>query len=90
VAPPQIAIVSATYGRACGPTAIGNRTELVGRECNGKAACSYLVNNAAGDPFPGCAKDFDVEYRCHACAGTTKVTHAAAKDENYKVNLPCN
>ena len=83
-----ITVTTATYGLGCGVPP-GNRTEIVGRECNGKAACSFAVSNKDGDPKPGCAKDFVVEYRCGADTTVKKADHPAVTDENYAVDLKC-
>jgi hypothetical protein len=83
-----ITVTTATYGLGCGVPP-GNRTDIVGRECNGKGACSFAVSNKAGDPKPGCPKDFAVEYRCGADTSVKKAEHPAVTDENYAVDLKC-
>lgn len=59
-----IIVQSATYGDNCG-VAIGNVTHHIARACNGKPSCGYTVNyNLIGDPAHGCAKSYEVLYRC--------------------------
>jgi hypothetical protein len=82
-----ISVVSATYGRACGAVP-GNYTQSVVDECNGRFDCTYPPADRRGDPFPGCAKDFSVEYRCGNGARVRRAEHAA-KDEPYNVELTC-
>jgi hypothetical protein len=62
---PEIAIVQATYGGgACGAPA-GNVTPALARTCDGKADCTYKVDpSVLGDPKFGCAKTFEVIWRC--------------------------
>ena len=86
--PRTISVTAATYGLSCGVPA-GNRTDIVGHECNGKSTCSFTVSNKDGDPKPGCPKDFVVEYRCAADLPVKKAEHAAQTDENYAVDLKC-
>jgi len=61
-----IGVTSATYGgnpNAHAPT--GNATSSVAFLCNGSAFCDYAVwSTALGDPAPGVAKDFYVQYTC--------------------------
>jgi len=83
-----INVVSATFGKACGAPA-GNHTQLVATECNGKDKCAFFVTNPGKDPFPNCAKDFAVEYRCGTQAEARHVEHAAVGGENYTVDLVC-
>src|SRR5690348_15607273 len=71
-----IAVVEATYGRSCSGSATpsrtpyevtaGNATKSVADECNGKKGrCELLVSASKfGDPAPGCAKDFFIQWRC--------------------------
>jgi hypothetical protein len=86
--PGNIAVQAATYGGACGAPA-GNHTTFVAQACNGKPQCSYNVSNAQGDPKPGCAKDFIVEYRCGNAPELSTVKHPAAENENYAIELAC-
>ncbi len=83
-----ISVVAATFGKACGAPA-GNSTPPVAQECNGKAQCSYFVTNPTTDPFPGCAKDFEVQYRCGKQTALRHVEHPAIAGENYPVDLSC-
>jgi len=73
----KIQVVEASYGSNCNvPT--GNVTGKVSSACMGKVdSCSYLIDvNEIGDPAPGCAKDFSVNWRCGS----------PAKDHQF--NLP--
>jgi hypothetical protein len=59
-----IEIRSATYGANCGAQ-LGNVSAAIAAACRGKAQCDYTIDvNKLGDPAPGCAKDFAVEYYC--------------------------
>lgn len=59
-----IEIVEATYGRNCGAKP-GNVSDHVARMCSAEKSCSYIVSvNRIGDPAGGCAKSFDVQWRC--------------------------
>jgi hypothetical protein len=60
----DIRVMQATYGPNCGAPK-GNATVAVAQACDGKKACSYRVHvHELGDPAPGCAKTFEVLYRC--------------------------
>jgi hypothetical protein len=83
-----IMVQTATYGVVCGVPA-GNRTELVARECNGKAQCTFTVSNKEGDPKPGCSKDFSVDYRCAPDGPLKNASHPAVQNENYPIDLKC-
>jgi len=57
-------IDSATYGGNC-KVPIGNVTDKVGSSANWKDSASIPISNGTfGDPAPGCAKSFDVAYKC--------------------------
>jgi len=59
-----IRVLSATYGANCQAQA-GNSTRAIGKSCNGKENCNYIVDvNILGDPASGCAKGFSVDYQC--------------------------
>jgi hypothetical protein len=59
-----ISVVEATYGANCG-AAGGNATALVKSDCDGRHTCGFPVELAkTGDPAPGCAKDFKVQWTC--------------------------
>jgi len=62
--PPEISIVSGTYGGNCHvPT--GNVTASLAAACNGKTSCDYVVDyHVIGDPAYGCAKDYVATWRC--------------------------
>lgn len=86
-----ITVSSATYGAVC-RVAAGNDTANVAGKCNGKSTCSYVVSNntrPGGDPAPGCAKDFKVQYSCGS-GGQKEASHPASVDEGYSVTLSCN
>jgi len=65
-----IAIDTATYGGNCSSSSIsiGNVTDKVSGgdiSCNSKESCSIPISNASfGDPAKGCAKSFDIAYKC--------------------------
>ena len=66
VPPPEgtLEIVEATYGGSCKATE-GNVTKSVVSSCSGNKHCNYVVDvYRLGDPASGCAKDFDVRWRC--------------------------
>jgi hypothetical protein len=57
-------IDSATYGGNC-KVPIGNVTDKVGSSANWRDSASIPISNGTfGDPAPGCAKSFDVAYKC--------------------------
>jgi len=61
-----IMVDSATYGGNC-KVPIGNVTTKTGTDlnCNYKENCSIPISNKTfGDPASGCAKSFDVAYKC--------------------------
>ena len=59
-----ITVDSATYGGNCSAS-IGNMTNSVAGMCNWKGNCSIPISNSTfGDPAKGCAKSFDIAYRC--------------------------
>ncbi len=67
--PPQqdnvIHVTGATYGGQTCHTAAGNVTHFLADACNGKKTCDYVVQyQTIGDPAPGCAKDFNVQWTC--------------------------
>jgi hypothetical protein len=84
----EITITSATFGGACG-AAPGNHTSLVAEACNGKDQCAFFVTNPGKDPFPGCAKDFSVQYRCDKQAATRQLERPPVQGENYTVVMSC-
>lgn len=61
-----ISITDATYGANCPAVPFGNVTQQVRSSCEGRSGdCNYYVSHhILGDPAPGCAKDFEVRYRC--------------------------
>lgn len=66
---PNVHVEAATYGFNCGAPA-GNVTRSFGG-CEGTTSCPATVDwRYLGDPAPGCAKDFSIEYRCHGGAAT--------------------
>jgi hypothetical protein len=84
----RIAVISATYGGNCGAPA-GNATGKVEDECGGRWNCDYDVEvSTLGDPAPGCAKAFTVQYACaaHSPALTANVVPEAS---HHKVHLSC-
>jgi hypothetical protein len=60
----EIRVVQASYGNNCGVPA-GNATIALSRACDGKSDCPYKVDvSVLGDPKFGCAKAFQVVWRC--------------------------
>jgi hypothetical protein len=61
-----IAVASATYGANCTKKSVkGNATNHLKVACDGKTKCEYIVATSnIGDPFPGCKKDYAIEYSC--------------------------
>ena len=60
-----IHVTSATYGGTTCHQPNGNVTQFLATACNGKKVCDYSVQyQVIGDPAPGCAKDFAVQWTC--------------------------
>lgn len=60
-----VRVTSATYGGATCHQPNGNVTSFLATACNGKKICDYSVQyQNIGDPAPGCAKDFAVQWTC--------------------------
>ena len=83
----------ATYGRSCGAP-VGNETAAVVAACDGRNSCAYTVDQSKlGDPAPGCAKDFSIDYTCAGGlvgGGTLSLTaEAAGKTLNLQCSPPC-
>jgi len=79
---------SATYGGNCSAP-IGNVTTKVGNDlsCNWSRNCSIPISNTSfGDPSPGCAKSFDVAYKCGGKSFTKNLSPA----EGQTMILDCN
>lgn len=83
-----ISVMSATYGGNCNAPS-GNVTAHIANQCNGKNVCDYPVHyTRIGDPVPGCAKDYIVNYSCPD--GITRSANAAAEaGVGSVVNLAC-
>ncbi|MBL6853209.1 MAG: hypothetical protein ISS15_00445 [Alphaproteobacteria bacterium] len=83
-----ITVTSATYGASCHQPN-GNVTHFLADACNGKATCDYTVRyQTIGDPAPGCAKDFSVQWTCSAGQGGSQGAPAEA-GFGSKVTLQC-
>ncbi|WP_035474440.1 hypothetical protein [Burkholderia sp. WSM2230] len=68
-----ITVVTATYGRNCGQED-GNATLDLGRRCDGRTACTYmLTGDIASAGIRSCRSDLVAQWRC----GDGQ-THAAA------------
>ena len=83
-----LTIDSATYGGNCS-VPIGNVTSQVATDlkCNWNTNCSIPISNQTfGDPAPGCAKSFDIVYKC----GGTAFTRNLATAEGQTMILDCN
>jgi hypothetical protein len=60
----SIHVILATYGYNCRASP-GNATASVTKKCERNLNCEYAVDVAQlGDPAPGCAKNFIVNYQC--------------------------
>lgn len=63
-APAPIQVMSASYGANCGAPR-GNATASLQETCSGREYCVYVIDHQKlGDPAQGCAKAFEVEYKC--------------------------
>ena len=83
-----IHVISATYGATCHQPA-GNVTKFLADACNGKGVCQHTVQyQAIGDPSPGCAKDFSVQWTCSVGTGGN-VSVPAEAGLGSKVTLQC-
>ena len=84
----MITVKAATYGASCNQSK-GNVTKFLQDACNGHDRCDYSVRyQTIGDPAPGCAKDFSVEWTCSD--GTTgSATAPAEAGLGSKVTLQC-
>lgn len=97
--PPQIIVLSATYGGNCpslwsmvrsgGTAPSGDERSYVQEACRAGQTCKIRVDVIRmSDPAQGCAKDFSVSYRCRSDGRTTTVT--LPKEANGKtVILDC-
>ena len=71
-----IMVDSATYGGNC-KAPIGNVTDSVAVSSNWKESASIAISNATfGDPSPGCAKAFDIAYKCGGSSFSRNLTPA--------------
>lgn len=88
--PKGISVRAASYGANCG-VAKGLVTGPIASQCNGQSSCSYVVlHTVLGDPAPGCAKDYAVEYTCLGGNGAVKTASAAAEAGfGSKIDLAC-
>jgi uncharacterized membrane protein len=85
----QIEVVQATYGSNCG-AGFGNATRDVADACNGTQSCAYHVDvGRLGDPAPGCAKEFLVDYRCAGGQPSKHVTVPAEAGLGRTAALAC-
>jgi hypothetical protein len=89
----KVRVTSASYGLSCSTGARGNVTSKVGALCNGLGACDLRADNQLlGDPFPNCAKNVDVFYRCEtslASGEEKEFHHDPAVGEGYPIELLC-
>ena len=79
---------SATYGGNCSAP-IGNVTSKVGNDlgCNWSQSCSIPISNTNfGDPAKGCAKSFDIAYKCGGKSFSKNLSPA----EGQTMILDCN
>lgn len=83
-----IHVTAATYGAICRQPA-GNVTKPLAAACDGKSTCDYVVQyQVIGDPAPGCAKDFSVQWTCSAGPGGSATVPPEA-GLGGKVSLQC-
>ena len=84
----KITIVSATYGLNCGAPQ-GNATSHITQACsNASTKCDYRIDVInLGDPKPGCAKAFEVQYQC--AGGATQTVTAPPEANTTTVTLQC-
>jgi hypothetical protein len=91
----RIYVFEATYGANCGPdiptipppylglepVERNNATQAVSNECDGTSVCDYRVDyQVLGDPAPGCAKQFYVNYACGNASGVSEdAVHLSAE-----------
>jgi hypothetical protein len=69
----NIFVILATYGYNCGATP-GNAMNSVVKRCSRNLNCEYTVDQSElGDPAPGCAKNFIVNYKCFQGARERRV-----------------
>ena len=85
----RMQIISATYGLNCGAPR-GNATSHIAEACRSSTSrCDYRIDvNVLGDPRVGCAKAYEVEYRCLGGA-TQTVTAPAEAGLGTIVTLQC-
>lgn|GEM_PF-1765040 len=84
-----VRVVSATYGGTCNVRA-GNVTGQLAQSCNGHTTCDYSVDyHVLGDPSPGCAKDFVVEWACETDGTTHRRSLPGEAGFGSKVMLTC-
>jgi len=84
-----ISVKSASYGANCGVGNHNNATSSVQSQCDGHAACGYVVDHKIlGDPAPNCAKDFSVDWSC-AEPGPMNAAHLAGEAGGQTVTLSC-
>lgn len=64
---PAIEVISASYGQSCARADAGKRnvTDAVRKLCLFTSCKVTVDDKSLADPAPGCAKDFQVAYRCH-------------------------
>jgi hypothetical protein len=82
-------VLRATYGANCGAPS-GNATSAVQRDCADHTRCNFIVNvSDLGDPAPGCAKQFDVEWQCEDTGERRAVTVPAEAGFGSMAQLDC-
>jgi 4-amino-4-deoxy-L-arabinose transferase-like glycosyltransferase len=84
-----ISILAATLGANC-RAAPGNATEFVRASCEGRTGCGlWLADARLGDPAPGCAKDFEVRWRCGSEPGERRAALDAEPEPARVLALAC-
>lgn len=87
--PAKIHVISGTYGKNCG-LQIGNVTEHLASNCNGKSACSYMIDHKViGDPARDCAKNYIAEWRCGTDSTIRRAVVSPEAGYRSTVNLTC-
>lgn len=82
-------VLRATYGANCGAP-VGNATDAARRKCDNQPRCYFAVDvGALGDPAPGCAKEFEIEWQCEGDARPRALTLRAEAGFGSVARLTC-
>ena len=84
----RIRVLDATYGGNAGARH-GNATADLGRSCNGRASCDYVVSvGSLGDPVVGIQKDFDATWTCDD-GSRPRQAHVNPEANGRRISLSC-